>query len=84
MAAWLRKQAEGDTETARAESVLAVLGAYERTAAIANPPECPQGETAGRDYLDALREVAVLDYVVRLLAAGYRSREGFKETWGVA
>ena len=69
------------TETARAESVLAVLDDYDRTAVIANPPECPQGETAGRDYLDALRELAALDHVVRLLAYGYRHREGFKEEW---
>ena len=69
------------TETARAESVLAVLDDYERTAVIANPPECPQGETAGCDYLDALRELAALDHVVRLLAYGYRRREGFKEEW---
>ena len=72
------------TETARAESVLAVLDDRERTAAIASPAECPQGEIAGRDYLDALRELAVLDRVVRLLAYGYRRREGWKEAWGVA
>jgi Family of unknown function (DUF6221) len=69
------------TETARAESVLAVLDDYARTAAIANPPQCPQGEIAGRDYLDAKRELAALDHVVRLLAYGYRRREGFKGEW---
>lgn len=72
------------TEAARAKSVLAVLDDYTVTAAIANPPECPQGEIAGRDYLDAKREVAALDHVVRLLAAGYRHREGYKESWRVA
>jgi hypothetical protein len=97
IAAWLRVQAEADlwraeraagvfmdnprTEAARAESVIAVLDDRERTAAIASPAECPQGEIAGRDYLDALRELAVLDRVVRLLAAGYDSRDGYKEEW---
>jgi hypothetical protein len=69
------------TEATRAWSVLAVLDDRDRTAAIAGPVECPQGEAAARDYLDARRELAVLDQVVRLLAHGYQHRKGFKERW---
>lgn len=69
------------TETSRAESVLAVLDDRERTAAIASPQQEPEGWLASRDYLDAQRELAVLDEVVRALAKGYRRREGYKESW---
>jgi hypothetical protein len=36
---------------------------------------------SARDYLDAKRELAVLGPVVRLLATGYRHREGYREEW---
>lgn len=43
-----------------------------------------QAGISARDYLDAKRELAVLEPVVRMLAAGYRHREGYKEPWAVA
>lgn len=64
----------------RAKAELAILDDRERTAAIAHPVECPQGEAAARDYLDAQRELCALDHVVRLLACGYRHREGCPES----
>lgn len=80
------------TETARAESVLGVVHLYEQTAALVREPptvtaprwpgaESQPGMISARDYLDARRELAVLGPAVRLLAAGYRHREGYKESW---
>lgn len=73
------------TETARAESVLAVLDDYAATMAVKDSIEAKlaagknPGPNAG--YLEALRELVVYDSVVRLLAAGYRYREGFNPGW---
>jgi hypothetical protein len=96
IAAWLRTQAEADpwragrpsgvfvddlrTEAARAESVLAVLVEYEGAAGF----DLEAGVSEGRDYDERERDDAVKDalgHVVRLLAYGYRRREGWKEAW---
>lgn len=73
------------TEAARAESVLAVLDDYVATLAVKEGTEAKlrAGEEPGPNagYLDALRELAIYGSVVRLLAAGYRHREGYKESW---
>ena len=79
------------TEAARAESVLAVLDLYEQTVAAVERSPLPgslcgglqprQAGVSARDYLDARRGLAALGPVVRLLAAGYRRREGWKESW---
>lgn len=68
------------TEKARAESVLAVIDDYEA----ADGFDLEEGVHDGRDYDERERDEAVagaLDGVIRLLAAGYRFREGWKESW---
>lgn len=46
-------------------------------------PEAQAAATlvSARDYLDARRELAVLEPVVRLLASGYSHRAGYREEW---
>jgi hypothetical protein len=72
---------------ARLEAELAILDLYAATLAITQkPPVMPEGHPAAgmisaRDYLDAKRELAVLEPVVRLLASGYKHRPGYQEEW---
>lgn len=73
---------------ARCEAELGILDLYEATAAIVqSPPVMPEGhpcagKISARDYMDARRELAVLEPVVRLLGTGYRTRAGYKAEWG--
>lgn len=65
------------TETARAESVLAVLGEYEAAVTVMESQRVrPEGVGPG-----VFACVRTLHRTVRLLAWGYRSREEYKETW---
>jgi hypothetical protein len=64
------------TETARAESVLAVLGAYETAWSLAEKSwDREESDQPLYDQARALRRA------VRLLAYGYRYRDGYKEEW---
>jgi hypothetical protein len=65
------------TETARAESVLAVLDAYEAARKLAEAA-WEQEDEAAHSLGDQAR---ALGRAVRLLAYGYRHREGGQETW---
>ncbi len=72
---------------ARCEAELAILDLYDKTAAIAREPDfLAQGRVArearARDYLDAQRELCVLEVVVSLVAAGYRHHPGWTAEWG--
>lgn len=65
------------TEIARAESVLAVLGAYETTWQAAEASwHQEDGNSSLRDQARGLRRA------VRRLAWGYRYREGYLSAWG--
>jgi hypothetical protein len=77
---------------ARCEAELAILDLYEQTAVLVTAPPAvtaaqwpgagPQpGMISALDYQDARRELAVLGPVIRMLAYGYRHRDGYREEW---
>lgn len=57
------------TETARAESVLAVLKLYDLAVTVAEAKAGPA------------KSAEIMRLVIRDLAAGYRHREGYQESW---
>ena len=74
---------------ARCEAELGILDLYAATAALVqSPPVMPEGhpyagKISARDYMDARRELCVLEPVVSFLAAGYRHHPGYAEAgWG--
>lgn len=74
---------------ARCEAELGILDLYAATAALVqSPPVMPEGhpyagKISARDYMDARRELCVLEPVVSFLAAGYRFHPGYAEAgWG--
>lgn len=82
-ATWLREQAagivaaaRGPEEAAPAESVLAVIREYERLWQwAADDAELGAADRSTQNQAKALKKA------VRLLAYGYRHREGWQETW---
>jgi hypothetical protein len=105
IAAWLRAQAEADlwragraagvfiddprTEIARAESLLAVLGAYEGATWRLAAEQSDFGDWV-RGSAPVVRPdfagpnpklIPGLARAIRLLAYGYRSREGWQDGW---
>jgi hypothetical protein len=82
-AAWLREQAESDLaaehgpdESARAESVLAVLREYVTLWGNAN-----RYAEFGSSDRSLENQAKAFKRVVRMLAYGYRHREGWNEAW---
>ena len=74
---------------ARCEAELGILDLYAATAALVQSlPVMPEGrpyagKISARDYMDARRELCVLEPVVSFLAAGYRFHPGYAEAgWG--
>lgn len=63
------------TEEARAESVLAVLDLYEHEML----PTVHEPEPEVQELIE--QRIYVLESVIGVLAAGYRFRDGWKETW---
>ena len=72
MTSWLRAQVEADKADviADCDAKLAILGRYEKAAADAG-----EDPAAGEDAW-------LLSSVTRMLASGYRHREGWQEGWG--
>lgn len=79
LAAWLRKQADDDLRAmaARREAELAVIAEYEAAMTVAGIEQ----DMLGRAGPGVHASVRVLERTVRLLAAAYRHRDGYREEW---